>query len=321
MLERLHFFTKYFFIIVTLILSSVWASTQNRVNPFDIRSIREINEGTTATSVDKDNSNEQDNQVVKNPFDIVPPKTAAPNATVVQIQKVVVPKVSTPTVSLLEKGQQFLFGIVLTVLIVLTSLVVVSRNLLRRIYNAIFNDVQLRQLLRERNPLSGSVYTGLYTMFLINMSVFIFLTLYNFNNIFNDSEFFTLIYCLLLVMTVFLGKQLLFWFLSFVFPISKELDLHAFIILIFSILIGLILAPTNVFLAYADIQTAQKVIMIIGFMLALLYVFVNVRALLLNQNIVFAHLFHFCLFFLIIEAVPIAILWKLASKNVTFNFL
>lgn len=222
MLEQLHSATKYILFLLFFSLFSIVSSAQIGNNPFEIKSQRQIEEEARQALKSEnsdDNANDDNSSETKapiNPFEIIAPTNSSPDITEKVIAPII-PTVTTQTQSLQEKGQNFLFSIVLFVLMLLTVLVTVSRNLIGRIYQSFFNDVVLKALYREQRPVSTTVYISLYVMYLVNLSIFIFLGLYNFNSIFNNSEFFTLLYCLAAVSVLFIGKHLLIRMLSNIF--------------------------------------------------------------------------------------------------------
>jgi hypothetical protein len=325
MLEQLHSATKYILLILFFSLFSIVSIAQVGNNPFEIKSQRQIEEetrqvlkGEDSDNNDEDKENGSENKVPINPFEIIAPITTSPNITEKVIAPII-PTVTTQTQSLQEKGQNFLFSIVLFVLVLLTVLVTVSRNLIGRIYQSFFNDVVLKSLYREQRPISTTIYTALYVMYLVNLSIFIFLGLYNFNKIFNNSEFFTLLYCMAAVSILFIGKHFLIRMLSNIFSLKKELGLYAFVVVVFGILIGLILAPTNVLLAYAEPEIAQKIVIVGSIVIVLIYLFRALRSLTLVQSYIFSNFFHFLLYLCAVEIAPVLLLLKIINDKIQLS--
>jgi hypothetical protein len=314
---RLHKVSKYF-ISFLLLTTSILLFGQNGQNPFDIKSQHQIE--LEKIKLARDTSSSIDSQTTSkantNPFEIVAPVSPSQNNT--PIIAPIIPTITTETVSLRENGQGFLFAIVLGVLLFLTVLVTMSRNLISRIYQSFLNDTVLKTLYRERGPLTSSFYIALYAMFLVNLGVFFFLILFNYNKIFNHSQLYTLFYCIIGVAVIFTGKHALLKLLAFIFPINKEMNLYSFIIVVFGILIGLILAPVNVFLAYADTSTAQIMIVATSVGILGIYAFRSLRSLILAQNYILPNFFHFLLYLCAVEIAPILIILKMLSKYIQF---
>ncbi len=323
MLEQLYSTAKYIFIFLFFSLFSIVSSAQVGNNPFEIKSQRQIEEDARRSLKGTDNDDENDennvseNKTPVNPFEIIAP-AAGPDIAAKVIAPII-PTVTAQTQSLQEKGQNFLFSIILFVLVLLTVLVTVSRNLIGRIYQSFFNNVVLKALYREQRPASITVYTSLYVMYLVNLSIFVFLGLYNFNKIFNNSEFFTLLYCIAAVSILFIGKHILIRMLSNIFSLKKELGLYAFIVVVFGILIGLILAPINVLLAYAEPEIAQKIVIIGSIVIIFIYLFRALRSLTLVQNYIFSNFFHFLLYLCAVEIALVLLLLKIINDKIQLS--
>ncbi len=158
-------------------------------------------------------------------------------------------------------------------------------------------------------------------MFIINFGVFIYLILRNFGFLFYKSDFITLLYSVLGIAALIISKHIILAVLSYVFPISKEIDIYAFIILIFGILIGLILAPVNVFFAYSDPSFAHYIIIGTIATMVLIYGLRAVRSLFLVRNFIFPHFFHFLLYLCSVEIVPLLLLFKLINTKLQIPIL
>jgi hypothetical protein len=301
---------KYSFGIIFFFLSlfaSLSSYAQNGANPFDI--------GRPAITIDSSNTtttNTTKTTISDNPFDIIVSTIPATNTTQNIKKEVLVP----PTPTTAAKPQRFLFGLVLSILLLLTVLVSLSRNLLSKIYQAFFNDIVLKALHRERSSLNTTVYVSLYSMFIINLGVFIYLVLRHYNFLFYNSDLITLFYCVLGIGGLIIAKHLVLSILSYIFPLSKEIDTYSFIIVIFGVLIGLILAPINVFFAYSDPKMGKYIVLGTAFFLVLIYCLCALRSLFLARNYIFPHFFHFLLYLCSVEIIPLLLLYKIINKNI-----
>lgn len=256
--------------------------------------------------------------VSQNPFDIV-----KENPNIIKLEA----KKNTSTIPAIQKiaqnnkPQGFLFSLVLGILLILTILVSLSRGLITKIYQAFFNDIVLKVLFRNRSSLSTSTYLALYGMFMINLGVFLYLVLRNYGWLINQSDIQTLSVCVIGVAVLIITKHLVLASLSYVFPISKEIDLYSFIIMIFGILMGLLLAPVNVFFAYSDAKTAQMLIIGIAIVLGIVYGLKAIRSLFLVQNVIFSDFLHFLLYLCAIELVPILLILKIINTKLQIPIL
>jgi hypothetical protein len=309
MLRKLHPQLSLGFFVFFLTFFVIYQSfAQSEVNPFDIGSPALKSSDSTNTTAPTNttiNSNVSDN-----PFDIIEVNPSQNNVTPIAPIEIKVTPIKTA-----ERPQQFLFGLVLTILLLLTVLVSLSRNLIGKIYQAFFNDIVLKALHRERGSLNTTVYVGLYSMFIINLGVFVYLLLRYYGYLFHGSDFLTLLYCILGIAGLIISKHIVLSILAYIFPIEKEINTYSFIILIFGVLIGLVLAPVNVFFAYSDTKMAEYIVLgMVGF-LGLAYFLCAMRSLFLARSYIFPHFFHFLLYLCSVEIVPLLLLYKSVSSK------
>jgi len=293
--------TKYlFFILILLGVSHLTA--QNGRNPFELKHRQQ------PTASETTNVPATDNQLIKsnNPFDIVeqPIKTttALPSSTTASNPKVV----EVPT----ETNKNYLFWTFFVVLAFFTTVVALSRKRLEQSYQAFLNDNYLRQLHRVNQGNFSLGYFLLYLLFFINTGIFIYLAANYFNA--NLPKNFTTIGLICLgVGLAFLIKHSLLFYIEKIFPISKEIKLYSFTIMIFSIILGLVLLPINIFAAFVAEEGTQIAIWIgLGAILAI-YSFRSLRGLSIGSRYMMLHSFHFLLYLCAIEILPILVLIKL----------
>lgn len=299
---------KILLIAVLWLLSSSLQAQETTPNPFDIGKTTITMPKDSVTTAPKIDSTQI---ATGNPFDIVAPKANNDHDAIKNVVKEIVVQPVEPS----KMPQRFLFGLVLGILLLLTVLVSISRNLLSKIYQSFFNDVILKTLYRERSSLTTSIYISLYAMFILNLGVFFYLCLRHYGYIFNNSDALTLLYCIGGTAILFIGKHLMLGTLSSVFPISKEIDTYSFILVVFGILVGLMLAPINVFFAYSDNETAAYVSKIMLIVLAVIYILSALRSLFLVRNYILLHFFHFLLYLCSVEVIPLLILYKIINSK------
>jgi hypothetical protein len=283
-------------------------------NPFDIGHIVILTNDSLFENSIKDTL-----QLSNNPFDIVRETNYLPNAKIIADKSSTISPIQKTNPS--ARPQGFLFSLVLGILLLLTILVSISRSLINKIYQAFFNDVVLKMLFRSRSSLSISIYLALYAMFMVNLGVFIYLILRYNGWLINQSDIQTLSVCVISVMTLVIAKHITLASLSYTFPITKEIDLYSFIIMIFGILMGLLLAPANVFFAYADAPTAKIIIIGMAIALGIIYALKAIRSLFLVQNVIFSDFFHFLLYLCAIEIVPILLILKFINTKLQIPIL
>lgn len=314
MCETLHsnrFFTTLWILVMLFVNQSKAQSTWD--NPFDIGIVAPINSDSLQESAIIDTV-----LVSQNPFDIVNEnlKNTKAKSNTISSKIPAIQKIASN-----NKPQGFLFSLVLGVLFLLTFLVSISRSLISKIYQAFFNDIVLKMLFRSRSSLSSTVYIALYAMFMINLSIFIYLILRYNGWLINQSDVQTLLTCIVAIIVLIIAKHIVLAILSYVFPISKEIDLYSFIIMVFGVLMGLLLAPVNVFFAYADGQVARIIIIGMAIVLGIVYTLKAIRSLLLVRNVIFSNFLHFLLYLCAIEIVPIILLLKIINTKLEIPIL
>ena len=218
---------------------------------------------------------------------------------------------SAKPVDKIASGQRFLFAIIVFMLLLLTVLMTSYRNVLNRSYSAILSDNVLNQLFRERQGGSGAGFLPLYLMYIINTGIFIYLLamLYGFNK--GSHQFVTLLYCILGYGLLVLLRHLVLFLIGTIFPVSKETTLYNFNIIIFGIILGVLLVPVNVFIAFGPVEAVPVLTTVVLVLLGIAYLFRSLRGLLIANKLIVFYKFHFLLYICTVEIAPILIITKL----------
>lgn len=272
----------------------------SQVNPFDIEA-REAE--TTADPI----STETDLKT-QNPFDVQKSKSGlapAKEKTTAEITLPSSPKTKSPE----DTKSGFLFWSILIMVIILALLFTLYRSLISKVYRAFINENLLKLLHREQGGIVSIPYIFLYVLFFISAGTFIF-QLGWYKRVFTF-ELINLIYCVLGVSGFFVLKHFLLKIIEVIFPVSKEIRLYSFTIVIFSIILGIILTPFNVFIAFA--QDSLTFSGIIGALIAavLVYLFRALRGIFIGSKFLAFHKFHFFMYICTVEIAPVLILVKI----------
>lgn len=244
-----------------------------------------------------------------NPFDLVAPdkeKISIPTP-ILPIQK---EKTDQPFGS-----NSFLLGVILFGLILMAVLVTTLRPFINKCYRAVLNENMLNQIYRERETGTFTPYFLLYISFFIQAGIFLFLIFRHHELSFQTSPFLLLLGCILLIAVLFFLKHLLLAIVGNIFPISKETRVYSFTIMVYSIILGLLLAPANLMTAYAPVDSIRYFIIASLVMIVALYVVRAFRGLLLANNYLRFHIFHFLLYICTVEIVPILVLYKMITNQ------
>ena len=238
-----------------------------------------------------------------NPFDIV--YTPVPEKTKRRIKK------EKKAQDKENSYRRFLFAVVMSVLVVLTLLMTMFRSLFAKAYWAFVNDNMMNQLYREKEGRGILLFLVLYSNFLINLGLFVFFLskIYEFPSGYGNVRW--LFYCILGVSGLIVLKHLLLKIIGFIFPVSKEINLYNFTIIVFGIVLGVILVPVNVFISYGPSEMIPALIRITFVVIILIYLFRSLRGLFIANKFLVFYKFHFLLYICTVEIGPVLIITKL----------
>jgi len=204
----------------------------------------------------------------------------------------------------------YTFWIIIGMLILYTLSFSMYKSYVIKTYRAFTNENFLKLVHREQGGILQFPYFFLYLVFVINAGIFIYFICRHFGYIHTD-RLGTLFVLIAIIGGVFLLKHLALKFMGFIFPIGKETQQYSFTITIFSIIVGLILAPLNTFIAYAPESITTQLIFGSAFIIALVYLFRHFRGLFIGSRYIAMHKFHFFMYLCTVEIAPVFILLKI----------
>ncbi len=207
--------------------------------------------------------------------------------------------------------KRFIFITILVMMIILTLVVTLFRILIAKVWKAFLNDNLLNQLQREQSAGITLAYSILYALFFINAGIFTFLACRYFNLEIARTNIGALFLLIGGLAAFFLTKHILLGFMEFIFPIKKEMSTYQFTILIFHIILGLFLSIAVLFIAYAPADTTKYLLYGTLGLIALTYLFRNLRGMFIATRFLSRHKFHFLLYLCAVEIAPIAVILKL----------
>lgn len=289
--------------IATLLLfccASLLVFAQNGANPFELAPRMPAQD--TGEAVDKGTGN---------PFELVAPTSA----TTAQ-KKSVKPARKRNPISEEAAYRRFLFVSIMGVLLMLTLLMTLFRSFFRKTIQAFSNDTMMNQVYRDRESVGALPFLMLYTFFFVNGGLFIYFLAKNYNAGLPGNHFQQWLYYTLALVALLSLKHLLLNIIGFVFPVEKEVRLYNFLIMIFGIVIGLILTPINILLAYGPESIFGILILIALIVLGSLYLFRYARSLFIADRFLFFHRFHFLLYICTVEIAPVMVLVKLVLNQI-----
>lgn len=218
-----------------------------------------------------------------------------------------------PTEALMNKAtysKNFSFWIVFGMLVLLVVGLPLSRGILTNVTQALLNDSNLRLIYREQLGWGNLSYLVMYVLFWINLAIFAFLTQLNWGMKIAYSQAATFTFCLLGIAFIYSLKHFILYVIASVFPIAKEVKLYNFIIIISGIVIGLILAPVNIFLAFSNAPLSNWLIYLGIGVIGVVYSIRLLRSLFVSGGLLMTNQFHFLLYICTVEIAPMFVLIK-----------
>jgi Domain of unknown function (DUF4271) len=246
-----------------------------------------------------------------NPFDILRGESATAGNAAAQNNAPSAP-------SLLDKetySRNFIFWVFLVVLILMAFIVAGGRSAIRMAYQAVTSDNALRQIYKEPMGWGSLGYLSLYAMFWINTGIFIFLLMSYYKLKPPFGQFGTFMACILGVSVLILLKHAVLYLVAKVFPIEKEVRTYNFIIMTVGIILGLILMPINIFIAYSP-PSLSSVFVYLGIaVVAMAYLVRSLRSLPVAAPFLIDNRFHFLLYLCTVEIAPLVVISKIIMGN------
>ena len=291
---------KYLFFTLVLFGSHTLLA-QNNNNPFELKHRQE----SQTTSDGELPAGDPHIIQSDNPFDIatqpIQKSTEVSSNTTKTDEKLIIPAG--------EASKNHLFWALFIVLAFFTAVVSVARKRLEQSYRAFLNDNFLRQLHRVNQGSFSLSYFLLYFSFFLNAGIFIYLVANYFEASLPSNLTWVFLVCFGVAMA-FLFKHTLLFFIQSVFPISKEIKLYSFSIMVFNIILGIALLPINILAAFAPGGVLK--IAIWGGLGAILafYIFRSLRGLSIGSRYIMLHSFHFLLYLCAVEILPVIVLVK-----------
>jgi hypothetical protein len=195
----------------------------------------------------------------------------------------------------------------------LSVIVTRFRSEVNDIYKAFLNQNLMSILHREKGTILRLPYILLYTLTMFSVGTMLFLTTNLFGIKIFDSNLTSLAACIAGAGSIYLGRHFILSMLSYIFPFKKEINFYSFTIAIFNFIIGIVLLPFIIFIAFAPSNTHTIFLYIALFAVSIIYLFRIVRSLLITNNYLTSNKFHFFMYLCTVEIAPILILLKLVG--------
>lgn len=291
-----------FFIFCFFIFSEAFC--QSGKNPFEVEGRSPI--ATDLRTQDQDTVNtvtETQIDAQKNPFEVshVPLRKSKVNTEEVANPGTGV-TLTAPTVS-----NSFIFWVMLISWALLAIVLTNKRRLFSNLVRSLLNENLLKLTKRQENNGLNLHYILLYIIYFINMSIFLYLL---------ADRVGVRFWIMLLggVLATYLIRHLALYLMSVLFPLDKEASLYNYCIMVFNLVIGIVLIPFNLALAFGaeDLATPATYIslVIVGILLLLRYI----RGFFIAANKALDNLFVFFIYLCTLEIAPTLIIMRFLSS-------
>ena len=278
---------------------------------------------TDDSEINEENSSEEAAPFIagSNPFDVdhVPirrsqlrEKSAFEQKQSAGKQRVKSPKAATNIIPLEQQSSNSL----LTFIVAIISLVLIAivantrRSLFGKISKSFLNDNLMKLTQREENGGLNGAFVILYVIFALNMATFCYLVVKNFNG----GKSLPWLYFLLGVVGIYLIRHSLMKILGLTFPVERESSQYNFMIAIFNVIVGMVLIPLNLIIAYAtDSLSVAAIYGGLG-IVAFIYIVRYMKGFLIGMMSISRSLFHFLLYLCTFEIVPVLLFYKIITS-------
>ena len=311
--------------ILLLLHSTNLPAQQSEGNPFDIKArattpkIQQATQSTTSNPFDIKESASSDSPSAISP---TTQQSSSTSANPFDMERGAASSSHRPPLPSAELAQtddlparprddsNFLFWTILCMLFLLTLLFSLYRSVIIKSYRAFTNDNFLKLIHRDQGAIVSGPYMLLYFSFFINAGIFLMLLWRRLGWI-ETGTFSLLVLFVGGVAGIFALKHLMLKVIEYAFPVSKEVKQYSFMIIIFSIILGLFLVPVNVMVAYSPSSFINGVIYVAVGVIILVYLFRTFRSLFLASKYITFHKFHFFMYLCTVEIAPALVLSKL----------
>ena len=299
----------YFFCILLTLSQLTPLSAQDGSNPFELAPRLRDQAAAEQLAIRRKSLN--------NPFDIIQPiQPAEITSMPIDNTSNIVNVVTEPSKKIIptstETFNQFVFLALLLQLILVTLLFLLFRNFIGRTWRSFLNDNMLTQIHREQGAVARLPYLLLNVLTFMGLGLFTTIALqYSGKQLITNSPWLTWLYLSLSFAGIFIGKHLLLKIVGNIFPVEKEIKLYAFLITIFTAILGIMSLPLNTILAYLSGNGTNWVLYICLGIVGVLYLFRTLRAIVIGSKYLASNLFHFLLYICAVEIAPVVILLKI----------
>ena len=211
-------------------------------------------------------------------------------------------------------GKEFLFyllGLVILLLAIFKAFYAkYFNNIFRVFFNTSLRQNQLTDLLLQAK-LPSLIFN---IFFVINVGLYGWLLLDHYNLLKENDNYLYIGLSVLFVALVYFGKFVSLKIIGWISGMSEATDQYIFVIFLINKIIGILLVPFIILLAFAPANWINIVIIASLCVIGILFILRYLRSYGLLQNQLKINIFHFLLYIIGIELLPLLLIYKFVSK-------
>ena len=294
------------FLVISLLFCCLSVSLSQKTNPFTVYH-NEDTSSAQVTSVPPVNIDADLNKIEgDNPF----------NVSHIPIRKNQYKKIESLNTTQSDSNKENIsisylpLWIIFLSLCLLAAMLYLDRNHINTLFRSVLNDNFLRMKSFESDSNRLWPYAIGYGLFVVNISLFISLTL---TNVFSVNQSHLLFWCLLFTALFFVGKHIVNALFSWVFNYEKEAKIYHFLIISLRNIMSIFYLSLNIIYVFGS-QSWHKSIALIGVVIYIIFLLSRYyRGINISRNYINSNFFQFFIYFCAFELAPWVIIYKLVN--------
>lgn len=188
-------------------------------------------------------------------------------------------------------------------------------RIFNQLFGAYFNITTTNQIVRDESVLlqRASLFLSVISYMVMGLFVYQLSELLRWNIPLLQGGLLRFIFFSVAIAASYSIKMIVLRFFSSVFDLEKPIALYIFNIFLMVMMIGLLLLPVNILLAYASSEISTWVLWITIGIISLLFLYRLVRAVGIWTGIPGFSVFYLFLYLCAFEIAPLLIIWKIAN--------
>lgn len=188
-------------------------------------------------------------------------------------------------------------------------------RIFRQLFSAFFNITTTNQIVRDESVLlqRASLVLSVISYMLMGLFFYQLSVIQNWNMPYLQGGLMRFIFLSVAIAAAYSIKMISLRFFSSIFSLDRPVALYIFNIFLMVMMVGLLLLPVNILIAYAPAVIRQWVILITVAIATLLFLYRLIRAVGIWTGIPGFSIFYLFLYLCAFEIAPLLIIWKAAN--------